>query len=43
MMINMEVSIINPDRMAAARWHLDQPLPQPWNGKNTVGDQPPEL
>src|SRR5215207_6128133 len=26
-----------------ARWHLDQPLPQPSNGKDAVGDQPPEL
>jgi hypothetical protein len=36
--INMEVMIIHPHWMSTANRNLDQPLPQPWNSKDALGN-----
>src|SRR5512132_2258001 len=43
MMINSEVMIIHPHWTATTERHFDQPLSQPWYGKDAVGDELPEL
>jgi hypothetical protein len=43
MVINLEVMIIHPHWMPTANRYLDQPLPQPWHGKNALGNHLPKV